>query len=83
MYSLYIHGQTDRAQILCGTLNDPGEGLYMINILRISLQQNSIFIHEIFFIKSAIFFLITMYTKRKCPQLKKKMAAKRPENQLT
>ena len=50
MYSLYIHGQTDRAQILCGTLNDPGEGLYMINILRISLQQNSIFIHEIFFI---------------------------------
>lgn len=23
MYSLYIHGQTDRAQILCGTLNDP------------------------------------------------------------
>ena len=50
MYSLYIHGQTDRAQILCGTLNDHREGLYMINILRISLQQNSIFIHEIFFI---------------------------------
>ena len=35
---------TDRAQILCGTLRDPWEGLWMIKNLKDSLQQNSIFI---------------------------------------
>ena len=78
MYSLYIHGQTDRAQILCGTLNDPGEGLYMINILRISLQQNSIFIHEIFFIKSAIFFFDYNVYKEKMSTTEKEDGRKAP-----
>ena len=55
----------------------PWEGLWMIEILKICLQQKSIFIT---FLKSTIFFIIcdffcfTMYTKRKCSQLKQKQA---------
>ena len=39
------NAQTHRAQILCGTSHDrPREGLLMVKILKISLQQNTIFI---------------------------------------
>ena len=38
------NGGIDRAQILCGTLHNPTEGLWMIQISKISLQQISIFI---------------------------------------
>ena len=38
------NGWTDRAQILCGTSHDHREGLWMIKISKICLQQNSIFI---------------------------------------
>ena len=38
------HGWTDQALILCGTLHDPREGLWMIKISKISLQQQLIFI---------------------------------------
>ena len=34
----------NRAQILCGSSHHPREGLWMIKISKISLQQNSIFI---------------------------------------
>ena len=49
--SLYFHmfesnkrqnGWTDLAQILCGTLHGPREGLWMIKISKICLHQNSI-----------------------------------------
>ena len=40
------NGWTDRDQILCERLHDPGEGLWMIRISKIRLQQNSIFIKE-------------------------------------
>ena len=36
------HVKTDRAKIVCGTTNDPREGLWMIKISKISLQQNSL-----------------------------------------
>ena len=39
------NGFTDRAQTLCGTSHDPREGLWMIKTLKISAQQNSIFIN--------------------------------------
>ena len=58
------NGWTDRAQIFCGTSRDPREGLWMIEILNICLNQNSIVIkflkilkiHEIFLWKSANYF---------------------------
>ena len=40
------NGWTDRDQIFCESLHDPGEGLWMIRISKIRLQQNSIFIKE-------------------------------------
>ena len=49
------HGWTDQAHILCGTLHDPREGLWMIKISKISLQQSSIFIK---FKKSTKFLLL-------------------------
>jgi len=38
------NGWTDRAQILCGTSRDQGEGLWRIKISNICLHQNSIVI---------------------------------------
>ena len=49
-----LNGFTDRAQILCGTSRDRSEGLWMIKISKISLQQNSILIK---FWKSTKFFV--------------------------
>ena len=37
------NGWTDRAQIFCGISLDPREGLWMINLSKICLHQNSIF----------------------------------------
>ena len=49
---------TDRAQILCGISRDPREGLWMIKFSKISK------INEIFFIKSANFFVFVLLTRR-------------------
>ena len=38
------NGWHDRAKILCGTSHNPGEGLWMITISKMSLLQNSIVI---------------------------------------
>ena len=43
------NGWHDRAKVLCGTSHNPGEGLWMIKISKISLQWNLIVIH---FLKS-------------------------------
>ena len=78
-FNLYINfaykrqnGWTDRAQIFCETSRDPREGLWMIKISTICLQQNSIFINfenlwNFFLMKSANFYLFcfTMYTVHK------------------
>ena len=37
-----VQEQSDRAQIFCGTLRDPREGLWMIKFSKICLHQNSI-----------------------------------------
>ena len=56
----------DQAQILCGTSCDPGQGMLMDD-------QNFDF-HKILKICEHFDgFCLTMYTKRKCSQLKKKM----------
>ena len=58
---------TDQDQILCRILQDPGKG--MIKSSKICLQQNSIVIN---FLKSTnlLICIFTLYTKRKCSQLK-------------
>ena len=81
------NGWTARAQIFCGTSRDHREGLWMIKISNICLHQNSIFNKFLkvwkstkFFVKIRELFLFcfTMYTKRTCSQLIKKMGAQRP-----
>ena len=60
------NGWTDRAQILCGISHDPREGLRMIQISKVSLQQNSVYIkfwkYTKIFIKSANFFCFSFTT---------------------
>ena len=58
----------DRVQILCGTLHVPREGLWMIKISKICLQQNSISINkknEIFYKIRKLFFLVLYYNEYK------------------
>ena len=45
LYPINVKTATDRAQILCGTLRDPWEGLWMIKFSKICLHQNSIFLN--------------------------------------
>ena len=76
------NGWTDRAKILCGTLHDPGEGLWKIKISKI-IQQNSIFIKfwklPNFFIKSANFLLLFHNTyKEKMLTIKIEVGRKTP-----
>ena len=60
------NGWTDRAQIFCGTSRDSREGLWMIEILNICLNQNSIVIkflkilkiHEVFCENPRIIFVL-------------------------
>ena len=63
----------DQAQILCGTSCDPGQGMLMDD-------QNFDF-HKILKICEHFDgFCLTMYTKRKCSQLKKKMGLTGPKS---
>jgi len=53
-------------QILCGTSHDPIEGLWMIKISKISLQQNSTVIKFWKTTKSANFFSFLFYNVLQC-----------------
>ena len=68
-----LNGYTDWAQIFfCGISHDPREGLCMIKISKISLQQNSILMKPGFFAHKIceFLFVFVLQYKEKISQLK-------------
>ena len=67
---------TDWAQILCGVLRDPREGLWMIKILKICVSNFFIFVKFWKYSKKILwnpqtFFVFVLYcSKRRCSQIK-------------
>ena len=63
----------DRAQILCGTSHDPGEGLWMLKITK-KLFPKPFDLYEIL----KLFIIIVLYcTKRRCSQIEPQLKAEK------